>query len=610
MAIKTIEAKLHNLDPFIWDSIKKVCNYPNLKDPVILEDVDQAQQIMGDSIAYIRMDTHDIFVNLPRLRERVGEEHLDIILWHEMLHYKLIPYDLNTALFLMNDTLKVVKDEDKAAYIQNLFADILVNTKIHQDDTKVVDTYREMNRRGPQEKNNVWDLYMRIYERLWDLPEGTYVNDCDPEVEKDAKKLEKLLSDQMFRASTWRKKIHTFATVFKKHMEKVHPSNACNYKGGSGKGDQSQGGGSNGQQQQNQGGSGNQQQQGGDQGQQPQQGDPGQGDKQKQGGGPGQNKQQGGDDGKQKQKGAGAQQGKDDSSSPTPGGILIDKHEPGDFGDVEKGLKDIAGELDRDDFKRLAAGVGGAGNAQKANKMYYQALADAYSLEMPEEMEKGTSYYRTRDKIWEPSRGISRLDIKRTIMKSGRPIPSYNTLEGISEGSSQLFGSGKRKDLLIIIDTSVSMANPRNTLSYATLSSMVAAHSAHNQGSKVAVINFASYIKVTKYTRDINKIDDALMNYQAGGTCLPTHELVDLIKSNENPQHILLITDAETANIDHARKYFKQAYDITKSGTIFLVDPNGKDAQILEDIGYRIQPMTGEDDMLDATLDDMQEVYG
>jgi hypothetical protein len=194
-------------------------------------------------------------------------------------------------------------------------------------------------------------------------------------------------------------------------------------------------------------------------------------------------------------------------------------------------------------------------------------------------------------------------------MKSGMPIPSYNTLEGISEGSSQLFGSGKRKDLLIILDTSISMVNPRRELSYATLAAMVAAHSAHNQGSKVAVINFASYSQITKYTRDINKIDNALMNYQAGGTCLPTQELVDLVKSNPNQQHILLITDADTANIGLARRYFRQAFNITKSGTVFLTDPDGKDAQLFEGIGYRIQPMTGEDDMLDATLDDMQEVY-
>lgn len=600
MSSATIEAEVHKLDPATWNAIKKFWNYPNLKEPTILADREQAREIMGDSIAFIRMDTHDIFVNFPKLEERVGKEHLDMILAHEIGHYKLIPYDLRRALLLVNDTLKILKDEDKAGYVQNLFADTLVNTKIYQAEPKIAATYREMEKRGPKEKNNVWDLYMRIYEKLWDLPEGTYVDDCDPEVEKDAEKLKTVLSDQMFRAKTWSPKIQTFARIFKKHMEKVHPSNACNYNGDQGQGQQSQGGG----------GSGDQQQKGGNRGQQPQQGDPGQGGgHQNKGGGKGDQQQKGGNKGQQQQNSGGDQQGKDDKDSQTPGGILIDRHEPGDFGDVDKGLKDIAGELSRDDFKRLAAGVG-AGSPEKANRMYYQALAEKYSLEMPEEREKGTSYYRTRDRIWSPSRGIDRLDLKRTLMKSGRPIPSHNTLENVSEGSSQLYGTGKRKDLLILIDTSVSMANPRRTLSYATLSAMVAAHSAHNQGSSVAVINFSSEVKTTGYTRDLDKIEDALLAYQKGGTCLPTHELVDLVRSNGNPQHILLITDAETANIEEAIRHFRQAYNITKSGTVFLTDPDGKDAKKFERIGYRIQPMTGEDDMLDATLDDMQEVYG
>ncbi|MCK4670336.1 MAG: VWA domain-containing protein [Nanoarchaeota archaeon] len=611
MATATLQQQgISGLDPATWNAIKKFWNYPNLRDPIVLTDKDLAQQIMGDSIAFIQMDTHEIFVNMPKLEEKVGKQHLDMIVAHEIGHHKLIPYDLRTALFLMNDTLKVIRDEEQAAYVQNLFADIIVNTKIFQVDQKIADTYNEMQKRSGGETNDVWDLYMRIYEKLWKLPDGTYVKKCSKEVDDDAAHLEKMLSKQMFRAKTWRPKIQTFARVFKKYMERVHPSNMPNNQGQQGQGQQSQGGGGQGQKPQQGGsGSGNQQQQGGNQGQQPQQGSPGQGKKkQKKGGGQGKQKQKGGGQGNQKQQGGAGDQ-KDDKNSPTPDGILIDKHEPGDFGDVEKGLKDIAGNLDRDDFKRLAAGIGGANSPQHANRMYYSALAEKYSLDMPEEMEKGTSYFRTRDRLWTPSRGASRLDLKRTIMKGGRPIAAYNTLENVTEGASQLFGSGKKKDLIIIIDTSISMANPRRTMSYATLSGMVAAHSAHNQGCKVATINFSDSCKVTQFTRNLDKIDKALLCYQGNGTCLPTHELMDLVDSNPNDQHILLITDAETYNIDSAKSYFRRVFNKTKSGTVFLVDPDGKDAHTFKRIGYNIQPMTGEEDMLEATLDDMQEVY-
>ena len=90
---------------------------------------------------------------------------------------------------------------------------------------------------------------------------------------------------------------------------------------------------------------------------------------------------------------------------------------------------------------------------------------------------------------------------------------------------------------------------------------------------------------------------------------MPTNQLTHLVNSNPNPQHILLITDAATSNIQTAIKHFEKAYQKGKSGTIFLLDPNAPDAKMFEKIGYKIHPMTGEDDMLDATLDDMEEVF-
>jgi hypothetical protein len=159
-----------------WESaLAAWSRYTQLSPPrwcLTLED-EQREQLSG-SFAMIRFADHAVVIGLRQLREARVEPFAREILAHEVGHHVYVPGDLrDQARLLARLRHALPTREGYAAFVANLYADLLVNDRLQRSaGLDMAGVYRAL-RRPTQDR--LWALYLRIYERLWALPRGALV---------------------------------------------------------------------------------------------------------------------------------------------------------------------------------------------------------------------------------------------------------------------------------------------------------------------------------------------------------------------------------------------------------------------------------------------------
>lgn len=125
---------------------------------------------MQGVLACIRMSSHGVLVNLPLLVERGLEGYPMQILAHEIGHHVLAPCTLLDHFRILAQVRRGLPTlEARAPDIANIWNDLLVNDHLHRVSGLPMDgPYRAMR----STDGMVWNLYMRVLERLWDIPRG------------------------------------------------------------------------------------------------------------------------------------------------------------------------------------------------------------------------------------------------------------------------------------------------------------------------------------------------------------------------------------------------------------------------------------------------------
>jgi hypothetical protein len=569
-----------------WNDVTKFWGGVSLDEPDVITDQNRARKEMQDSIAFIDMKTRKIKVNHPKMSKDLGADKLKPVEGHEVAHHKFCPYDLRTGVVLLSEADKVMKNLDQAKYVENIFSDTLCNTHmIKKGDKSIIGVYKKMS--AGNGGSEFWNLYMKTCENLWGLPEKTLAPAPSEKVNCDAKKLEDIVKKVIYKPDKWPKGMRRFAKVVKDYIKNSMNSGCQNNQGSS---SQSTGGG---------GGSGS---------------------------GAGQPNQQGKQQGQQPgQQSVPANQGNQNQSNQKANpldGTLIDKHSPKDFApqgkdkaaesEIERKLKGAAKGMngDPEQYTRVVAGTG-LGSITKALKWFYRDIASMFDIDMPETEMRASSETPETFIDWDVHDEDSKLDVLYSIIQHGVIIPGFTTYQQkYKEGQFGQRGNSA-PDLLICIDSSSSMPNPSTSLSPAVLSAIVAARKAINYDKRVAVVNFSSNYDILKYTRNRDKIDDALVNFLGGGTDIPGYELLKLVQKNPNPQHILIISDAEIGNLTTELSYLDQAIQKAKAGgSIFLINPSAGSSQQLEKIGYDVIRVTNPNDLIGVTLSKTKSIYG
>lgn len=168
--------------------------YTRLQVPHLCErHVEAARQGLHGSFAMIRLKDQRIVIDLQAIAALQLEEYAVEILAHEIGHHVLVPGNMTDHLrMLARIRAGLPTLEAQAPMVANLYADLLINDRLQrQEGLRMADLYRRLagaSAPGAQATTSlVWDLYLRIYEQLWKLQRGSLgVMSNDPRIEADA----------------------------------------------------------------------------------------------------------------------------------------------------------------------------------------------------------------------------------------------------------------------------------------------------------------------------------------------------------------------------------------------------------------------------------------
>lgn len=240
--------------------------------------------------------------------------------------------------------------------------------------------------------------------------------------------------------------------------------------------------------------------------------------------------------------------------------------------ELEEGLKDLALEVGTPyEFKKIvqdfedeilqatqaggeAMGLG-PGQGLDADTIYYMKLAENYLLPIRKlPMEKSGSLYPHHHTPWEVGKPYQEIDPWTSF---GKIMPGITQTWQRFEG--EVFGKGEgTPDCIILIDSSGSMTDPKQHLSYAVLGAGCASDAYLRNDAQVAVYNFSDARsggqKILSYSRSRKMIYRTLCHYFGGGTRLLV-EKIDGLQTDKVPD-IFLITDMQITNLENLIQYF------------------------------------------------------
>lgn len=268
--------------------------------------------------------------------------------------------------------------------------------------------------------------------------------------------------------------------------------------------------------------------------------------------------------------------------------LEMEKKQPGDSGssspmgrhtlgryslqEIEEGLKELARDAaSPDEFKdmihdfeneftdaartdHLAMGFG-AGPSLDADLLYYMKLAENYHLPIRRKpMQKSGSLYPHHHNPWESNRPYQDIDPWTSF---GKIMPGITQIWQRHEG--EVYGGDEGvPDCILIIDSSASMTNPQQELSYAVLGAACAGDAYLRKEARVAVYNFsdadAGGRKILHYTDSRRDVYGAICRYFGGGTRLRV-ESIEYLQKSERPD-IFLISDMQITNLQLLIQYF------------------------------------------------------
>jgi Mg-chelatase subunit ChlD len=137
-------------------------------------------------------------------------------------------------------------------------------------------------------------------------------------------------------------------------------------------------------------------------------------------------------------------------------------------------------------------------------------------------------------------------------------------------------------DLLVVLDSSRSMEGPKmGTKTHkATLAAFKACWFAHSKGAEVAAINFSEKYITAPWTRDLNAVEDVLVEFFSTRTHIPGKAIREL--AEERPGCLIIcITDTHIQNLYQEWDEVKRAAEVGNF-VLFCIDQAYRDKHVQE----------------------------
>jgi hypothetical protein len=221
-----------------------------------------------------------------------------------------------------------------------------------------------------------------------------------------------------------------------------------------------------------------------------------------------------------------------------------------DLQEFKETVEDLKEELEEKGYGTGGMGRGN-GNPLDANLLYYMKLAESYTLPIRKlPIEKRGYLHPHAHRPWEIGKPFADIDVWTSF---GKVMPGITQMWTKKEGETHGEYEGT-PDCLIIIDSSGSMINPRERLSYAVLGAACACNAYLKHESRAAVYNFSDALRGNKIILDFNHdkehIYQTICRYFGGGTALDLDDITSLLSGTDNPD-IFIITDMQITNLEN-----------------------------------------------------------
>lgn len=492
------------------DALALWSRFTRLREPTwCLDQAEAAREGLTGSFAMIRLNDHSIVINLREIVELKLQDYALEILAHEIGHHVYCPADLNdNARMLARMRWALPTKEQHAAFIGNLYTDLLINNRLQRDqELRIADVYRALEQAQGKKAAvpRMWRFYTRIYEILWRIEKGQLAHgDMDAQMEGDA-----YLGARLIRsyAREWLDGSGRFAALCLPYLQE---DDAAAMKKWLESWNDSQNAGA-----------------GGDfpDGLTDIEPDERKGaihpalDEELSGVGPAQ--------------GINPQKGRNDPPQAAAGRITSvgQRREPFEYGAILKQLG-----IDLDDHTIAVR--------------YYKEAAQKYLVKFPtRDMPQVTDPQPEGLEPWSIGAPLENLDVVASVQYSPHVIPGLTTLERVYGKSEGTLPEKQPLDLDLYVDSSGSMPNPQVNVSYPALAGAIICLSALRAGARVQATLWsgANQFQMTEgFVREEDAILKILTGYIGGGTAFPLHVLRKTYserKANARPVHILIISD-------------------------------------------------------------------
>lgn len=162
--------------------------YTQLRNPLLCEThLEASKQGLSGSFAMIRLNDQAVVVDLEAITKYKLQDYAIEVLAHEIGHHILSPATLTDhARMIARIHVCLPTLEKQAGMVANLYSDLLINNHLQrQFGLRMDEVYKRIDQGGSLSR--VWQLYMRIYEYLWQLKSGSLGGKSDSDaMEGDA----------------------------------------------------------------------------------------------------------------------------------------------------------------------------------------------------------------------------------------------------------------------------------------------------------------------------------------------------------------------------------------------------------------------------------------
>lgn len=136
--------------------------------------VEAAEEGLSGSFAMIRLADQRVVIDLPEVQRLGLQDYALEILAHEIGHHVLAPATASDHARLLARIRRALPTlEAQAPMVANLYTDLLINDRLQrQCELRMADIYRRLAAQGAA-SSPLWQLYMGIYEQLWQQSAGT-----------------------------------------------------------------------------------------------------------------------------------------------------------------------------------------------------------------------------------------------------------------------------------------------------------------------------------------------------------------------------------------------------------------------------------------------------